>query len=367
MYLDPFTRVSNEVSASYNFKEGTSTPGFLRYFNNYFSWHDSDMIFEPDDGNERLQGVDYQNGWEFGQHKLIAGLEWHQTNRLLNNRSYTGLNTYVHKKVTNSAYYLQDTISLGDKWTLVPGARFDHNSAFGHQWSPKFAANYRSDDKTKIYATWGRVYQAPGLAQLYTMKQVPLYSNGSLSGMLSVLGNKNLEPETGHTETIGIEHDFSDKIRTSLSFFNSKIDHYLDNHENNDSSNSGWVSYDYVNSNGYKQRGVELSFKQKIDDKWSYDLGYAFIHRERDAGTETTRVHYRLPKNSYRAGIHYNHGIWKANLLGIMGSSSGGSYYVENNFAALDLNASCDVADFATIYVKFLNFSNQDYGYYGKT
>ena len=127
-----------------------------------------------------------------------------------------------------------------------------------------------------------------------------------------------------------------------------------------------WIQHDYKNSNGYKQRGAELSFAQNINDDWSYDLGYAFIHRDTDAGNEETRVHYRLPKNSYKAGIHYKHGIWKANLLAMMGSSSNGDHYVDKDFAVLDLNASCDVADFATIYIKFLNFSNQGYSYYGK-
>ena len=47
-----------------------------------------------------------------------------------------------------------------------------------------------------------------------------------------------------------------------------------------------------------------------------------------------------------------------------MGSSSNGDHYVENDFAALDFNLSCDVTKFATIYTKFLNFTNQGYTYY---
>ena len=171
VYLKPFYNVANDVALTYNFKEGTSTPGFLRYFRNYQSWSTVDVISQSDEGNEILQGVDYQNGWEFGQHKMIAGLEWHQDDSLANYRSLYG---NEDRKMTNSAYYLQDTISMGNKWTFVPGIRFDHNSSFGHQWSPKFAANYRSDDKTKIYATWGRVYQAPGAAELYTDKSTTL-------------------------------------------------------------------------------------------------------------------------------------------------------------------------------------------------
>ena len=358
VFLNPFSNVANDVAVTYNFKEGVSTPGFLRYFNNYQSWFTYDYISQPDKGHERLQGVDYQNGWELGQHKLIAGLEWHQTNRFANYRLlYTGNELSDYMKVTNSAYYLQDTISLGKKWTLVPGVRFDHNSSFGHQWSPKFAANYRSDEKTKIYATWGRVYQAPGLSELYTQKQT---DNGN-NGTLYYLGNRSLQPETGHTETIGVEHEFNGKSRINFNLFNSKIDHLIDLHD----SSNGTDSYrNYVNATEYKQRGVELSFTQNIDDSWSYDVGYAFIHRDSNVGEESVLSHFQLPKNSYRAGVHYKHGIWKANLLGVMGSSSSGNQYMGNNFAALDFNLSCDVAKFATIYTKFLNFTNQGYTYY---
>ena len=359
VFLKPFYNVANDVAATYNFKEGVSTPGFLRYFNNYQSWSTYDYILRPDKGHERLQGVDYQNGWELGQHKLIAGLEWHQTDRYANYKLLeTGTEISDSRKVTNSAYYLQDTISMGNKWTLVPGARFDHNSSFGHQWSPKFAANYRSDEKTKIYATWGRVYQAPGLAELYTDKQIP---RTNTIGTRYYRGNNNLQPETGHTETIGIEHDFNNKARINFNLFNSKISHLIDLHDHIDGTNEHW---DYVNASEYKQRGAELSFAQNIDESWSYDVGYALIHRDINVGAESRITHFSLPKNSYRAGVHYKHGIWKANLLGVMGSSSNGDHYVENDFAALDFNLSCDVTKFATIYTKFLNFTNQGYTYY---
>ena len=145
---------------TYNFKEGTSTPGFLRYFNNYSSG-DSRLYGK---GNSRLQGVDYQNGWEMGQHKFIVGGEWHQS---ADEHKFINFGN-EKRKVTNQAYYIQDTITMGQKWTVIPGTRFDHNSQFGHQWSPKLAANYQPDDQTKIYASWGRVYQAPIARQLYT-------------------------------------------------------------------------------------------------------------------------------------------------------------------------------------------------------
>ena len=352
----------NQVALTYNFKEGTSTPGFLRYFNNYRDANE--FVFGK--GHSRLQGVDYQNGWEFGQHKLIAGVEWHQSSDV------HVLWDDSQKKRNNQAYYLQDTISMGKKWTLIPGARFDHNSQFGSQWSPKVAANYSPDERTKFYASWGRVYQAPDARQLYSYRSRWWMWNEIPYFMAVVNGNEKLEPETGHTEMVGVEHDFSDKVNMSLSFYNANVDNYL--------SMTGedyvyynnvypywlvWRNFDYANGTD-KQRGVNLNYRQKMDDHWSYNLGYSYTHRDRTFSGDSASDNWRAPKNSYHASIRYQNGPWKASLLGVMGTGSSGLRYLEDNIALFDFNISCDVADWATIYAKAINFTNQNRSYEGR-
>ena len=359
----------NQVSMAYNFKEGTSTPGFLRYFNNY---SDTDALLWGK-GNSKLQGVDYQNGWELGQHKLIVGVEWHQSHDEHERWDY------AKKKINNQAYYIQDTIGMGNKWTVVPGTRVDHNSQFGTQWSPKIAANYSPDDATKFYASWGRIYQAPSARHLYTdwargmsYETIPYYCQ-------QWKGDSGLRPESGHTETIGVEHDFSDKVNVSLNLFNAKITDYLDlndvvtDYDNSHAPASSpwgdklhWVDLDYVNSGKDEQRGVDLNYRQKIDDHWSYNLGYAYTHRKRPLGAEEIIGHWRMPKNSYRAAVRYQNGPWKTSLTGIFGNGSGGSNYMEDDFALLDFNVSCDVSAWATVYAKAINFTNQNHSYYGR-
>ena len=101
----------NNVALSYNFKEGTNTPSWLRYFNNYRT------KILGSYANMRMQGVEYQNGWEFGNHKIITGFEWHR------NEASDSENGYEGKKVNNNAFYIQDTIKLGEKWNVIPGTR----------------------------------------------------------------------------------------------------------------------------------------------------------------------------------------------------------------------------------------------------
>lgn len=359
----------NNFSLSYNFKEGTATPGYFRYFQNYkaANWK-YDTIHEVDEyisenefithnrltrsdlsSYQKMQGFDYQNGWEFGQHKVIAGFEWHQdkidtweTDSLFG-RTSEGYFGTPYPKMTNRAYYLQDTMTFGDKWTAVAGARLDQNSQFGRHWSPKIAVNYRPQDKTKLYAWWGRFYRIPSWVML---------NDG-------VMGSSKLKAETGHTTNIGVEHNFDDKTNLAVNFFNTTRNHALP-----------FGSYsEYVQSGSVKERGVEISFAQKVDDHLSYTLGYSHTKAVRYESW-----HYPQP-NGFRAGIQYRNRGLRASLLTVAGSGFDNNFesltadanFAPRKFAALDFNVSYDLTDYATIYLHALNLTNQNYSYGGNS
>mgnify|MGYP002622996282 CR=1 FL=1 len=368
-----FIDIKNEVSLTYNFKESTSTPGFLRYFNNYSS---TDRFDSATSGsvpyNERTQGIDYQNGWEFGKHKIIAGFEWHR----LSSESWYW--SYNKKKITNTAGYLQDTINVDEKWTLIPGVRFDHSSAYGNRWSPKVAANYRADEKTKVYASWGNVYRAPSFTELYTSHYHRFFVDDAYYYDTVQVGNTGLSPETGHTETIGFEHEFDESTRLSFAAYNAKIKNFIDLDDSltnvmaNINGSTYTLPYYYKLtresnfSGGEKTRGFEINFNKQMSDNWSFDLGYALTHRKVDASGGLNFVSYVLPRNSYHLGLHFQDGAWKANLNGIMGTGSDASSNISlKRYVVFSANASYDIADRATIYLLFNNLNNRDYGYYG--
>ena len=337
----------NNVSLIYNFKENSQTPGWLRYFNDYKARNGFDQDRYDDEVGDnrisgfRVQGVDYQNSWVLGQNKIVTGLEWHQ----MGTRHWSW--DYSNKEMINRAFYLQDTISMGKKWKFLPGARYDHNSDFGHQWSPKLAFNYRADDQTKIYASWGRVYRAATPYQLYVNQS-------------NLKGNRDLRPEKGHTEILGIEHDFSSKTGMNVNLF------YVDLNDAIEPVGISKTGTDqFINVRNQKSRGVELTFKQKIDDDWSYDVGYVYTKVDIDGFSSEGR--FTQPRNTYKAGIRYNHGIWQANLLANIGHGGlSEKSFDATKYAALDLNVNCKVHDNATIYLKLNNLTNQNYSYYGK-
>ena len=344
-HSNPQEEIMNDVSVTYRFKEDTKLPGYLRYFNHYKTVDFSGKF------NTRLQGVDYQDGWQLGRNnRLVAGAEWHRSNSM--NMDNGG---YENKTITTEALYLQDSMHLADKWTFVPGVRMDHHSKFGTHWTPKAAINYRPDRDTKIYASWGRVFKAPTADDLYYNYTDPTYRT-------TMKGNPNLVPETGHSETIGISHTFAPETSLDLSYTNSVLHDAID-----------WLTDAFYNSNAEnvaeeKKHALTLSWKQRLSDQWSYDLGYTYTHTEvenpNNYSSTAPYLRFNNMPNGYRVGLHYQQGPWKANLEGRMGTGLNDYYYGDHHYAVFDFNTSYDVTKQLTLYAKALNFTNQAYSRY---
>ena len=324
----------NNGSLTYNFKEDQPVQGFLRYFANYKSTMNNTQY------STSTQGLDYQNGWQLGDHKLVAGAEWH-----LDKASNVEKN-YEDKEITTTALFVQDTMSIGKKWTIVPGLRLDHHSNFGNHWSPKLAVNYQASAKTRAYASWGRVFKAPNADDMYFTE----------IGYYTMLGDPNLKPETGHVETIGFTHEFSEKAVFDMSYFWSEL-HNAIKWASEPGDDKTWHPY---NIEAEKKHGINLTLNGKLSDNWSYDVGYSYIHNWRNWEPQFS---YYEP-NGYRLGIRYKNDRWKANIEARMGSGLNKKAYGCNNFAIWNFNTTYSATQNVDIYFKINNLTNQMYYLY---
>ena len=328
----------NNASVTYKFKEDKKLSGFVRYFNNYKA---SDFQGEY---TTRMQGIDVQDGWQLGKKsKLVAGFEHHWST------SDNAAKNYVDEGIRNTAIYLQDTLKMDEKWILVAGLRMDSHSDFGTHWSPKLALNYRADKATKVYASWGRVFKAPTADDLF-------YNDPYM------MGNPNLDAETGHAETIGITHDFNKDTTLDVNFFHTVMNDAI-KWAPVDPADT-WGAWTPKNLNQEKKYGVNISFTQKLSPSWSYSLGYSHISSEaKDENGETWDNYYSQP-NGYRIAVNYQQGRWKANLLGNFASGLDSSKYGYDKYATFDFNTSYKFDDHITAYFKALNLTNQAYPTY---
>lgn len=340
-------RLTNNWGVTYNFKENTALPGYLRYYTNYTATTFQSVF------TTKTIGLDFQDGWQLNQNnKLIAGFEYRISDS--SNPTTTGYygGGYDSKKTTNKALYAEDTMRLGDKWSFVPGIRFDKNSKYGNHTTPKAALNYKVNDKIQVYADWGRVFSAPQADDLY------YYTNSW--GIVS--GNENLKPETGYTESLGVNYAIDNKTTLSADVFKSEIHDAIKYYSEN------YIDYYATNVQKEKKQGFELSLTKKVNSAWNYELGYSYINTKTDyANSGYNWDASNSQPNGYRLGVHYAKNSWKANLLGTAGTGRSTTRFTDNHYLVWDASVSYDFNKQWTGYLKVNNLTNQGYEIYGSS
>lgn len=335
-------RLTNNWAVTYNFKENSDTPAYIRYYDNYMT------TFNESRFTSRTKGVDVQNTWNISSNqKVTGGLEWRESNSSNLSRGYSDV------VIINQGAYAEDIIKLNKKLTVTPGIRLDNNSRFGFHKTPKIALNYAAGAATNFFASWGRVFSAPQVEDMFYNVYYSAYGYG-------MYGNPNLKPETGYSETIGMNHNFDDKTSLSVSLFKSEIHDairwYADAYYN-------WYA---GNLNNEKKSGIDITFKKKINTVWNYDLGYSYINTETDTGNGaglTADIKNSQP-NGYHAGLHYAKNAWKANLLMTAGTGRNTTVYSHSSYVIWDGSVSYDAAKNTTIYFKMNNITNRQYETY---
>ena len=332
----PIERLINNYSLTYNFKKNQAQPGFFRYFNDYQRTYWTNHYFT------RTQGFEWQNNWQVGRHHITAGAEWTED---------MGTNyeaTYIDKRRHNTALYTEDAMNFG-KLTVTPGLRIDDNSTYGTHQTPRLAMNYKANDDFNVYASWSRVFSPPRLNdQFYLVTS---------RGKITSIGNENLKPEEGYTQTLGFQYRMGPKTLLEGSVFHSDLENVI-------RWNRDVTPREPQNLNEEDKRGFELSLKQTINEKWDYELGYSYIHTKVDEGEGLSYDETYNQPNGYRAGLHYHQGKWQANVDVTAGTGRNDTYYSNNSYVVWNGSASYSPDENTTVYVKVANINNASYDLY---
>ncbi len=97
---------------------------------------------------------------------------------------------------TNYGFFQYEWLPV-EKFSVIAGGRFDSNSTYGSQFSPKLSARYEVNKRITLKASTGVGFKAPDFRQLY------FNFNNSAGGGYSVLGTEIVQPRLAELESLG--------------------------------------------------------------------------------------------------------------------------------------------------------------------
>jgi vitamin B12 transporter len=98
-----------------------------------------------------------------GAHRLALGGEWRQDD--VTDASSFGTTLDGERIATVSAFF-QDRLSLGEKWDVQAGARYDRADPWGDEVSPRVTLA-RKASRGRLWLSYGHGFRAPALGELY--------------------------------------------------------------------------------------------------------------------------------------------------------------------------------------------------------
>lgn len=100
------------------------------------------------------------------------------------------------KQWTNYGFFQYEWLPQ-EKFSVIAGGRFDVNSTYGSQFSPKLSTRYEVNKRLTLKASTGVGFKSPDFRQLY------FNFNNSAAGGYSVLGTEIVQPRLAELESQG--------------------------------------------------------------------------------------------------------------------------------------------------------------------
>jgi outer membrane receptor for ferrienterochelin and colicins len=223
--------------------------------------------------------------------------------------------------VFNSPYiFVQYDYHPTEKWNFIFGARYDDHSDYQSQFSPKFAINYKINDRISLKGSVGYGFKAPDFRQLYfdftnatvgytvlgynaVQTALPLLeAQGQLANIVVSLSEFQdaLRPESSVSINFGTRYKITSKLTASLNFFRNNIDNLIDTRVIANKTN-GQNVFSYYNVNEVYTQGLEFDSQWKPNHRWRISAGYQLLYakdREAERAFEEGRVFARLTPTS---------------------------------------------------------------------
>nr|VFJ78003.1 MAG: hemoglobin/transferrin/lactoferrin receptor protein [Candidatus Kentron sp. FW] len=264
------------------------------------------MVLVPDDTHRVTFGLDtfYENA---------------TSDRTVPNPTFNGVPVIPDSTRLGLGAFVQDEITLGDRWIVTPGLRADWIKArtdghLGHQLTEKKTSEssavsgnlgllYKVNNEVNLYGNVGRAFRAPTLLELYFHGPHDVGND---------FGDPGLDPETSWNFDIGLKAR-TGRLQTSIGVFYNMIDDYIVK------ENQGGGDYRYMNYAEVSLYGAEASLDYELGGGFSTFASASYVRGENDDTGENLpdipplKGHYGV---RYDAALDAKRRIW-AELSGL--------------------------------------------------
>ena len=334
---------NNDLDLTYRWKNKSGTDGLFKVYHGndrleYYHYMEGTAL-EVDKYvvTSRTTGVECQNNWKIANnYDIVGGVSWRKVNVDIPSGGV------YNKEIANKAIFLENHWQLPSDWSFTAGMRHDQYNVFGGQNTTRFAVNRKINKDTNIFASWGQMFKAPVIEELYSLG-VPR-------------GNPDLRPETGETVMLGLNTKLNDKTKLQASVFSSRIDDAIVRYTDG-------LLIKYKNVNKQKRQGLNIDLLHQLSPAWNISAGYAYTQVQEKGKGDVD--YYDDPKNNqpngYRVNVEYSRDKWDAGLTlrGATGRSL--AAFTSSSYWVVDLAANYKISSDLKAYFKAYNLNNRAY------
>lgn len=307
----------------------------------YKNSYEKDISYDATSGyyvDSSILGGEWQQNWQLNQaHSLLMGIDW-----LEEDTDYKSQG--IDNSYTNRAIFFEDQWQLNQLWTVTGGLRYDDHSIIGNNTTSRITINRKFSPTTNLYFSWGEVVKAPLVEDLF-------------SDTPWMVGNPDLEPETGSTIVVGFNTEFAQGTKLTTSVFNSQLKDAIAYGTSSDGRTLA------VNIDKQRKYGLDLSLEKQLSYRWNLAVGYSYLEIENKDGSDND-YHEDLNNNqpnSYHLNLNYQQDLWDAgiSLRGAAGRSE--QRFSSSSYLTINFAANYYLNNKTRLYLKANNLTNEAY------
>ncbi len=363
------------------------------YWEEYEDGYSFESMADADFFNASIDGYGPGDEYQLGN---FATAEWLGSQNLVDGAvlldEFAGGNYTADEKIT--AAYVMVTDKLGDKTTVILGARFEHTDIdyTGNVYDEDTDESLADLEQVSGKSSYSNILPSINLQHEFSEKFI---TNIALSNSISrpdyydlvpyqalvssdqeiSVGNSDLEASISNNIDVMFDYYFGGTALVSAGVFYKNIDNWLYEFTDNDyvyNGEEGWEYKQLRNGSNAEVAGLEFGFQTRLLENFTLMANYSFT----DSNTDGIEDREDVPlvgaiENMYNASLAYENKKFfiraSINYASEALDEVGGDpwedrYYDEQLF--VDVNATYRLSEKLSLFAEAKNLTNQPLRYY---